>query len=229
MEKHLIEIDNYQFIYYVVRSKRRTMVLNFDESGHFIVHTNNYMPISKIEEFIKDKIEVILKKQAKVLKQHYIQYSGISDEKFYYLGEAYDLVLVKSNNYDVKFKDRQMLVYYEEYEKIERTILNFMKKETLRLSKISLNNYAKILEDYHLSEPELSVRFNKTRWGSCTPAKNSIRMNAYLIHYPLGFLESVVIHELAHLVQPNHSKKFYQVIEYYEPEYKEKHQLVSKI
>ena len=57
--------------------------------------------------------------------------------------------------------------------------------------------------------PELRFRNMKSRWGSCTPAKNKITFNYSLVFAPMQCVELVVAHELTHLVVPNHSQKFY--------------------
>ena len=75
--------------------------------------------------------------------------------------------------------------------------------------------------DYGISEPTLKIRKMTSRWGSCTPKKNQITLNSQLIHYNERFIDYVVIHEYAHLIQPNHSKAFYAIIEKYMPDYKE--------
>ncbi len=67
----------------------------------------------------------------------------------------------------------------------------------------------------------------KSRWGSCIPAKQQITLNQNLIHYPIEFAEYVILHELVHFIQPNHSKAFYQIIEYYMPDYKERIKLAG--
>ena len=59
-----------------------------------------------------------------------------------------------------------------------------------------------------------------SRWGSCSPKKNQICLNMRMLHYPKKFMEYVVVHELAHFVEPNHSASFYHVIEQVMPEYR---------
>ena len=66
-----------------------------------------------------------------------------------------------------------------------------------------------------------SVRITsaKTRWGSCT-GDNAIRYTFRLIYAPKEVLTYVVVHELAHIFQKNHSKAFWAVVEKYCPEWK---------
>jgi predicted metal-dependent hydrolase len=65
----------------------------------------------------------------------------------------------------------------------------------------------------------LSIRDQRTRWGSCS-GKGALSFNWRLVMAPPVVMQYVVIHELAHLFQPNHSKDFWAVVASYEPEYK---------
>lgn len=65
----------------------------------------------------------------------------------------------------------------------------------------------------------LSIRDQKTRWGSCS-SRGTLSFNWRLVMAPPAILEYVVIHELAHLKQPNHSKAFWQLTGQYFPDHK---------
>ena len=65
----------------------------------------------------------------------------------------------------------------------------------------------------------LSIRFQKTRWGSCT-AKGSISINGLLMLAPKEVLDAVVVHELCHLFEMNHSQRFYSHVLSVYPDYK---------
>ena len=56
------------------------------------------------------------------------------------------------------------------------------------------------------------VRQMKTKWGSCNPKKATIRFNTELAKKPLACLEYVLVHELAHLVEPTHSDRFRAIL-----------------
>ncbi len=65
----------------------------------------------------------------------------------------------------------------------------------------------------------VSIRDQRTRWGSCS-SRGNLSFNWRLVMTPPAILQYVVIHELAHLFQPNHSKDFWVVVAGYFPEYK---------
>ncbi len=65
----------------------------------------------------------------------------------------------------------------------------------------------------------ISIRDQKTRWGSCS-SRGTLSFNWRLVMAPPAVLEYVVIHELAHLKQPNHSPSFWQIVGQHFPDYK---------
>lgn len=65
----------------------------------------------------------------------------------------------------------------------------------------------------------------RTRWGSCS-AKGVVRLSARLIHYPPEVIDYVVVHELAHLRELNHSARFWAVVEAALPDYRERRALL---
>ena len=76
--------------------------------------------------------------------------------------------------------------------------------------------------EYNVPFPKITVRNMKTRWGSCTPAKKSIRLNLQLIKADIECIEEVALHEIVHFIHQNHSKDFYGVMEKYMPDYKKR-------
>lgn len=56
------------------------------------------------------------------------------------------------------------------------------------------------------------IRAMSTRWGSCTAKTKRIRLNAALAYCPLSCLEYVVVHELAHMLENNHSSRFWAIV-----------------
>ena len=65
--------------------------------------------------------------------------------------------------------------------------------------------------------PTWSVRRMTSRWGSCTKARRRISLNSELARYRPELLEYVVVHELAHLIEANHSAKYYAILDRHLP------------
>ena len=73
-------------------------------------------------------------------------------------------------------------------------------------------------------EPRLGVKLErfqvrrmKTRWGSCTPAKRTIRLNSELATRSPELLEYIVVHELVHLLEASHNARFYDLLDLHMP------------
>ncbi|MDI9401939.1 MAG: M48 family metallopeptidase [Limisphaerales bacterium] len=71
-----------------------------------------------------------------------------------------------------------------------------------------------------LTYNRLTLRSQRSRWGSCS-SKRNISINWRVIHAPLWVQEYLLIHELAHLKEMNHSKRFWAIVSCFCPEYKE--------
>lgn len=61
----------------------------------------------------------------------------------------------------------------------------------------------------------------KTQWGSCNPARGNIRLNTELVKKPKDLLEYVVVHEMAHLLEPTHSARFTAILDAHYPSWRE--------
>lgn len=73
----------------------------------------------------------------------------------------------------------------------------------------------------------ITIREQKTRWGSCS-SKGNLNFNWKLMLMPEGVLDYVVVHELAHRIEMNHSKDFWKIVEQVLPDYRERKELLSR-
>lgn len=74
---------------------------------------------------------------------------------------------------------------------------------------------------------KIAIRCQRTRWGSCS-SKGNLNFNCLLVLLPDKIIDSVVVHELCHRKQMNHSAKFYSEIEKVLPDYKQCHTWLTK-
>ncbi|MGE1061940.1 SprT family zinc-dependent metalloprotease [Megasphaera paucivorans] len=80
----------------------------------------------------------------------------------------------------------------------------------------------KLVRPYGITPPQFRQRLMKSRWGSCIPCKQIITLNTYLTVMPNDCTEYVILHELCHLLHPNHSSQFYGLIEKIMPDWKKR-------
>ena len=78
-----------------------------------------------------------------------------------------------------------------------------------------------------VSYGRITIRAQKTRWGSCS-SKGNLSFNCLLMRTPPEVLDSVVVHELCHIKQMNHSPKFYMEVERVYPEYDRWHRWLDE-
>ena len=78
----------------------------------------------------------------------------------------------------------------------------------------------------NLKPSRITITGARTRFGSCS-SKDNLSFSYLLMLYPEAAREYVVVHELAHLSEMNHSKRFYAIIEKYMPDYKERKKLLK--
>jgi len=69
--------------------------------------------------------------------------------------------------------------------------------------------------------PQLGIKRMKTRWGTCNHREGRVWLNLELVRRPPACLEYVVVHELAHLIVPNHSRSFWAVVDRHLPDWRE--------
>ena len=96
-----------------------------------------------------------------------------------------------------------------EGEAFARRVENFLRREALK--DLTARTYAHC-EALGLKTPKVGIGDPKSRWGSCTPGRGSIRYSWRLILAPPQVLDYVAAHEVAHLVHADHSPRFWAVV-----------------
>jgi predicted metal-dependent hydrolase len=101
--------------------------------------------------------------------------------------------------------------------RIEKSVTQWYRGEALRVFAECVEHFAPLLQ---VTPREIKLSAARTQWGSCT-AHGVVRLNWQLVKMPLHLIDYVVVHELAHLVEMNHSPAFWRVVESVCPDYKQ--------
>ena len=162
----------------------------------------------------------------KMLESYKRSYRFIGD-KIYLFGKPYQLKYQSADHDAVIIKDDLCSVMCSDPFKINQIVVLRFKKELDTYIQKYYKEFHPVLKDYGLDQKiNFKYRLLKSAWGVCRPKKNEITINLELVHYPLDAIKSVVYHELVHLIVPNHSKRFYDILLRHMPDYQKIHQLL---
>lgn len=214
-----IKVNDLEICYTLIIKNVKNINLHITRNGEIVVSCNAYVPLKKVDEFVGIKCQWILEKMRMIQQQQKILHDN---QRFLFLGKSYPIKTVLSKTSGVRLREGICMIYKRESEDEYKILLQYEKEMAQKILKQKMKEvYEKMSHDYIINEPALKIRKMTSRWGSCMPKKNQITLNSQLIHYQEPFIDYVVIHEYAHLIQPNHSKAFYAIIEKYMPDYKE--------
>ena len=189
--------------------------------------------LTRLREFILQKIEWIKKNQIKIRKLRdegkiILPKKFISGEEHYFFGEKFLLELVQNSTANkILFKISGAAVSRENVIELHvKKLSNFAQRQKLmdnfyrkHLKEIVPEMIAKYEEKMGVAVAEFRVKKMKTRWGTCNARARRIWLSLELAKKPLGFLESTVVHEMVHLLERGHNKKFYGLMNKFMPEW----------
>lgn len=115
----------------------------------------------------------------------------------------------------------------ENQDKLMRQFDEWWRKESLEILQKHMSALYPIVKKYDIPYPDICLRKMKTLWGSCSVNRNKVTFNQYLTKAKSACIEYVVLHELVHFLYPNHSKKFYDFLSSYMPDWKERKKILD--
>ena len=225
VNKKVVQCRKYPITYTLVTKQVKNINMRISSKGEVVVSANPFVPMDKIDDFVSSKVSWIVKHQKSM--QERSQKSMIDDKHIILFGNSLNIRKTTGKYNHVSYDKDTLYVQCREQADPEKVIRQFLDKLCRDVFLDIATLTFRSLSDYHLEFPDVKIRDMKSRWGSCTPAKNSITLNRKLIHYPFEFIEYVVLHEFVHFIQPNHSKAFYNIIENYMPDYKTRMEMVN--
>jgi predicted metal-dependent hydrolase len=218
-------LDESLHIEVIHSSKRRTGQLSVEGGFVKVVIPKNVTQehLQKLLESKKNWIFDKIRVQSEYLIPKVKEY--VSGESFSYLGKNYRLHVNKSGASAVKLKSGRLEVSLdanvlidEEEKYIRQSLIDwYVDRATERLHE-KTSRYAKILG---VTPRTVEVSDFKSRWGSCS-IKGDIAYNWRIIIAPHRIVDYVVVHELAHMVNHDHSADFWKTIEKVLPDYRER-------
>ena len=132
-------------------------------------------------------------------------------KEFKILGIPYQIIVNKES----KFSINGNIITSPNEKKID----DYLRSIAKNIYQERLMYYYKLFDE-NIPKPTLKIRKMTSRWGVCNTKTHQITLNLELIHYDIECLNYVIVHELSHLLEGNHSRLFWNIVEKYYPNYK---------
>ena len=184
----------------VIEKKRTTKNTYLRVKDDMKIHiTTNILTSNRfIEKFINDNYESVIRMIDRQDKKKE------ANTGFRYLGKKYDIV----------YTDTKKIILGENKVFLNKNIDidKWYKKQAKEIFKEELD---RLYDEYcyEIPYPNLRIRKMTSRWGVCNTKSKTITLNLELIKRDLKYLDYVIVHELSHFIEANHSSKFWQLVE----------------
>lgn len=202
--------------YQIKYSNRKTLNISVERDRSIVVRAPHYLTADKIDKIVQSKRQWIKEKLNHAQKYPLASENKefVSGETLMYLGKNYQLLVVDEEIEGIEFDQRFKISKANQPKANELFKKWYLKQALIKIEPLA-TKYAK----------SLGVQYNqfktsemKYRWGSCTPANNII-FNWRIIKAPMYVLEYLVAHELVHLIENNHTPRFWNILSIQVPNY----------
>lgn len=212
----------------------KTMKIYFKEDG-LVVTKSPYIPKREVDKFIKQNEEKIYEKYKKIEELKSLKKERWeTGQNILYNGNLYKIFKIYhdensiSINIDKGLKEFKISIYnqiQDESYYIKNIIRKIFKENTEVILQEKLPYWSKIT---NISYNSVKVRDAKTKYGSCIPKTRALHFSSRLVMLKEEAIDAIIVHELCHIIHPNHSKDFYNLVKKYIPEYDEINKYLKK-
>jgi len=204
------------------RVKKR-LHMELDDSGGLVIVAPKHWSRTQIKATLAQNSSRVEKFLVRARKQHLSPLQYHDGEQHFYLGERYPLVIrhVKAgeNGVVVSSESLQLSTSVLQRDKIQAGLQNWYQQQAKTVFAHRLQVIARQAPWVKDREIPLSLRRMKRTWGNCS-RKGAIKLNTHLIKAPTAIIDSVIAHELCHLVEMNHGRVFYSLLETLNPSWR---------
>ncbi len=211
-------IENKQLYDRIERSARRKrLALTVTADNLIIVKASNTEKLAVIEHFVKENERWITAKKAQIKKLQETEKKYLAGEKFYIKGEIFTLKIDDKQLAPLKvIEDEKIISLAQRYQ--QNALSHILKWYHFNAEKYLLKRAEDLLVKHSLRYQNIKVKSTKSQWGSCSIDGN-LSLTWHLFMLPVEVSDYVIIHELAHLNEMNHSTLFWDEVEKMLPDY----------
>ena len=200
---------------HIIRSNRKTVAMQIDTHGMVVIKAPLRFPPKNIQRFIQQNKDWIQKRLVKIQQHPQTKREYKHGETFLYLGKEH--IIEVGEHKSISVKDEKILFPHFLAFRMQKEMESWYIQQAKNLISTQLEYYAKQM---NLSYTSVTFSDTKSSWGSCSH-DNALQFNWRLIMTPLLVINYVIIHELTHTIEKNHSFFFWTKVRSVNPSYKQ--------
>jgi predicted metal-dependent hydrolase len=219
--------------YILAYAPRKTLAISVAPDLSVSVTAPSEAELEAIEAKVRQRAPWILRQQRELE-----QYLPATPPRLYlngathrYLGRQYRLKIIQHQPDVVKLTRGWLYVYtnnIHDTTKMKQLVEAWYHKQATRVFHERLVAMLPRFQHLGLSQLTLTIKPLQARWGSCTGSR-SITLNLRLMQVPKQYIDYVIVHELCHLVEHNHSKRFYLLLDRMLPDWRERRRHLNAV
>ena len=219
--KRTVEKNGKKLTYVLVRSRRRDVLLKALPGGETRVYAPSTLPLKRTDELVLIRMEELLAMHERLedqLRENRLSHPVAEGSRICIEGEAYALRRVQGRQVGLQLEGHTCILTLpkpDDEDSVRAALKTALSRRALERVRQRLDEYA---PGIGVEFGRVAIRDQKSRWGSCS-AKRNLNFNWKLIMAPEEALTYVVIHELCHLIEFNHSPRFWSLVKARMPEY----------
>ncbi len=220
---HSLRFGETTIAYTLLYAPRKTLAIHVYPDQRVTVKAPAGSDFAAVEDFLRRRAPWILRKQ-----REFARYPAappprryVSGENFVYLGRQYRLKVSEGERAGVKLVRGYLEVTTPSKAAgavVRRQVEGWQRKQARRVFYARMQALLPRFLPLTLPEPEVIIKPLKARWGSCSH-DGRITLNLALINMPKACIDYVIVHELCHLVEHNHGRQFYALLERVMPDW----------
>lgn len=217
MKVQFVSINGYKIKCELIKRKNsRNLKMHLDNNGIVKVSLPYYTTYFAAKKFVKNNISWIEKK---------FDLFKLQKNKYYYLGNNINFIKKYYTNikrFNYIYNNNSLIVEAEEFNNVsdEEIFNNWLKERAVSYIPPKVKEFSEV---YNFNYKSVKIKNLTSRWGSCSNKRN-LSFNLKLMSFDTDVIDYVIVHELCHLKEMNHSKRFWNLVEEIIPNYK-KHKL----
>lgn len=203
----------------IIRENRKSLKITITPDAKIIIYSPLKLSFDKINEIIKTKETLLNKKLNQVRETNVKNQDLFSYKKVLLLGKEY--FIVPTTKVEKVFFSEDMFLVPKKY--FEFNKISFFIRKTLKklAEKIITQRLYELIEQKNIKYKFTKISYGnfKSKWGSCDN-NGVIKFNWRLVMLESSIIDFVILHEISHLKELNHSKQFYNILTSLYPNWK---------